>query len=793
MIGETISHYKILEKLGSGGMGVVYKAQDTKLERFVALKFLPPHLSQDEENKKRFIHEAKAASALNNINISTIYEIDEADGQMFIAMEYVQGKDLKSTLSDGRLSIEDAMDYAGQIAEGLAKAHEKDIIHRDIKPANILITEECVVKIVDFGLAKLAGRTMLTKEGTTLGTIAYMSPEQTQGGEIDNRTDIWSLGVILYELITGQQPFKGDYEQAVVYSILNEEPESIINIRSGLPAGLEHIVNKSIAKDPNERYRSLGELIMDLKALDISRSLSNGAKSSVFSHRHVNNKILYRGIGALVLLFVFFATYIYYNQKTNSGKSEEVAIDSDISSYDHRRIAVLPLVNISQNPEDEYFADGMKEELIATLSKITSLRVIARTSIMRYKNNTKSIAEIGQDLQVGTILEGSVRQAENKLRITVQLIDIKSEEPLWSQDYDKELKDVFEIQSDVAQQVAEALEIRLLAGERKKIDRTITQNLDAYNLYLKGRFFWNKRDVKSLKKGIEYFEQAIDIDSNFALAYAGLADSYGIYGRLSGDLTPIERQIKSRENSLKALEIDNNLAEAHASLAVYYSHSNWDWLNAELEFKRAIELNPNYATAHHWYSYFLMTTGQIEEGLTEQKIAQDLNPLSLIINSSLGRRYYWARRYDLAIEQLQKTLDLDRDFAMAHHFLGLTYEQMGSCEKTQKAFNEAINLSVDSHLYESALAHSYAICGMKEEAEQLLEKLKARSKSYYISPFSIAVIYSGFQDKDQAFEWLEKAFADKDGDLVKIKVDPRLDNLREDPRYRRLLIKLGLE
>lgn len=441
------------------------------------------------------------------------------------------------------------------------------------------------------------GRTQLTKEGTTLGTIAYMSPEQTQGIEVDHRTDIWALGALLYEMITGRQPFQGDYEQAVMYSIMNEDPEPLTGLRTGVPMDLEKIVNKCLAKDPKERYQHMDEMIVDLRAVTKLKRESIGAKPTAVTHRRKSRKILYSGVAALLVLLTFGTLYLYRIQKADKSTAND--IDIEAASFDKRRIAVLPLFNISQNPDDEYFSDGMTEELISTLSKIAELRVIARTSVMQYKNTTKSVAEIGQELQVSTVLEGSVRQAENKLRITVQLVDTQSQEPLWSQDYDRDLKDVFAIQSDVAQQVAEALEIRLPAGDKQQIEKKTTENLEAYNSYLKGRYFWNKRDVEGLKKGIDYFRRAIDLDPNFALAYAGLAATYGILGWLSGDFTPKERSFKVREAAIKALEIDDTLAEAHASLAVDLVQHSWDWIGVEREFQRAIELNPNYAIAHH--------------------------------------------------------------------------------------------------------------------------------------------------------------------------------------------------
>ncbi|RMF59260.1 MAG: hypothetical protein D6743_16595, partial [Calditrichaeota bacterium] len=739
-------------------------------------------LSQDEEGKKRFVQEAKAASALNHPNIATIYEIDEADGQLFIAMEYIEGQSLRAILDANLpkvLNLREGLDYATQIAEGLQAAHKKGIIHRDIKPANLMVTDEKQVKILDFGLAKLVGITDLTASGATLGTVAYMSPEQAQGVAADGRADIWALGVVLYEMITGRSPFKGKSDPVVLYSVVNEAHQPLTALRQDVPADLGQIVDRAMAKDPDQRYQSIEEMVTDLRAVSNFERAPRRPKARLIARRPSRTVLA----GLTVLLFVLLlGTFALFR----------ISEKQDGSALRQHRIAVLPLVNISEDPADEYFADGMTEELIATLSKISELQVIARTSVMRYKHASKSIAEIGRELKVATVIEGSVRHAANRIRISVQLIDVQNEAPLWSHDYDRKLEDVFAIQSLVARQVARAFEIQLRQQEERRLAQKSTENLEAYNLYLKGRYFWNKRDQTGLKKGVEYFQRAIELDPNYALAYAGLADSYTV-GWRSNELSPRQRFLKVREAAMKALEIDDTLAEAHVALASYVDLYNWDWQRAEQEYRRAIELNPNYAIAHHWYGNFLMRMGRSREGLRHSRIAQELDPLSLIINASWGHRLYYARRYDQAIAQCKKALELDGDFVFALHYLGGVYEKKGLCDQAIEVLEKAMTLSQENPPNIAALSRTYATCGREDEARSLLHSLIVRSGQSYVSPYHIAAIYEGLGEKDRALQWLEKAYNDRDPVMAQLKVDPRLDGLRQSPRFAVLLKKMGLE
>jgi len=739
VIGKTVSHYKILEKLGEGGMGVVYKAQDTKLDRTVALKFLPEHLLYDPTSKARFIQEAKGASAINHPNITTVYEIDEVEGKSFIAMELIEGKSLKTLIEAKELPVHKVIDIAIQTCEGLNKAHRAGIVHRDIKSDNILIDKDDLVKILDFGLAKLKGTSRLTQTGTTTGTVSYMSPEQAQGKEVDYRTDIWSFGVVLYEMLTGKLPFRGEYEQAVIYSILNEEPEPVTSLRSAVPFELEQIVGKALAKDVNQRYENADELLRDLRQFQENLKVTSGAASP-------------------------------------------------------KSIAVLPLENISPDKENEYFSDGLTEEIIMNLSKIKNLKVISRTSTMYYKGTKKPLKQIAKELQVQYVLEGSVRKYGNDLRITAQLIDAVQDAHLWAEKYSGTLDDIFDIQEKVAEKIVEALKVELTTGEQQQLSRRYTEDTEAYQLYLKGRYFWNTRTEEGFKKGIEYFNQAIEKDHNYALAYTGLADAY-ILMQVYCYLPPHETMSKARSAAQKALQIDPFLAEAHASLAHLKILYDWDWLGAEQEFKRAIDLNPGYAPAHLWYTLTLSWAGRLDEAMAEIKKAQELDPLSLIINTDLGLIHYFAERYDQAIEQYRKTLEIDPNFFVTRLALSGAYEQKGMFQEAISELQQALALSGNSTLVLAELGRVYAMSGNKAEAQKILKSLNELSKQKYVSPYVIARLYLSLGEIDLGFEWLYKAYKEKSLFLIHapFNVDPSFHSVRSDTRFVELLKKLGLE
>ncbi len=741
MIGQTVSHYKILGKLGEGGMGVVYKAQDLRLDRTVALKFLPSHLGADEEQKKRFFQEAKSASALDHPNICTIHEIDQTDGgQIFICMAYYEGGPLNKKIEKGALKLEESVSIALQIAQGLAKAHRQGILHRDIKSGNVVVTADGIAKIVDFGLAKLLGNTTRTKTKAA-GTPGYISPEQLSGDLADHRADIWSLGIVLYEMLTGLLPFRGDYEQAVLYAILNEVPAPASSMRKEVPFVLDGIVAKCLQKNPAGRYQKTEDLIEDLKRAEMAL----GAPQPV---------------GGTAL----------------------------------KSIAVLPFDNISPDPDNEYFSDGLTEEIITHLSKIRSLKVISRTSIMRFKGIKKPLREIAGELGVQYILEGSVRKHANDLRITAQLIDAPQDTHLWAEKYSGKMEDVFTIQEKVAGEIVEALKLTLSPQEQKNLEKRQTENTEAYQLYLQGRFWWNKRTEEGMKKGMVFFNQTIEKDPGYALAHVGLADAnvlLGVYGYLPfREVMP-----KAKAAALRALQLDSNLAEAHASLAHFKMLYEWDWAGGEKAFLRTFELNPNYAAAYLWYSLTLSALGRLDEALAAIKRGRELDPLSLIINADVGLVHYLARRYDMAIEECRRALEIDPNFFVARMLLGRAWVQVENFEEAVIELQKALELSGGSTLVLATLGYTYARAGKKPEALAVRERLEKVSKERYVSPYTQALLCVGLGETERAFEWLQKAFEERCLWAVHtpLAADPSFDPLRADPRFSALLKKVGLE
>ena len=741
MIGENISHYRILEKLGEGGMGEVFLAEDTKLDRKAALKFLPKEYTRDKEAKERFKREAKAAAALNHPNIITIYEINEHEGQIYIAMEYVDGQTLKEHVTDKKLRIKEIIDIFTQVCEGLAKAHEGGIIHRDIKPQNIIIDKDSRVKILDFGLAKLKGISQLTKKQSTIGTIHYMSPEQILGEEVDHRTDIWSIGVVLYEILTGEMPFKGEYEQAVIYSILNEEPESITGLGAEIPVELEKIVNKSLSKNPDERYHQAYEMLADLK-----------------------------------------------NYKVNL----DSGIFVETKKKDIPSIAVMPFSDMSPQKDQEYFCEGMAEELINAFAKIEGLSVASRTSSFQFTGKGYDIQDVGKKLKVKTVLEGSVRKVSNKIRITVNLINTNNGYNIWSERYDRNIYDIFAIQDEIAVQIVENLKVRFMDQEKDRLIKRHTSNQNAYNLYLKGRYFWNRRYEGGMQKGIECFQRAIDEDPLFAPAYVGIADCYNILG-IYGFSPPIEAYAKSKKAVQKALEIDDFFPEAYASLGMIQLWFDWDLSGSEKAFKKAIKLNPSCVSSHAWYAHYLSVVGQFDEAIKEIKRAMELDPLELIIIALVGGILYMARRYDQALLYFDKVIKIDPNFPMVYLFQGATFMAMNLWDQAINAYQKLVTLTDSSPISLGNLGSAYAIAGFKDEALQCLEKLDKIAENRYVSPYYRALIFMNLGDLDRTFELLEKAFEEKENWLIFFKVMPFVDRLRSDPRFNQLLKKIGHE
>jgi serine/threonine-protein kinase len=742
MIGRTVSHYRIVEKLGEGGMGVVYKAEDTKLKRFVALKFLQPQTFENDDDRQRFIREAQTAAVLDHPNICTIYEIDEQHDLIFISMAYIEGVSLKEKIRSGAMAVDEVLDIAAQVAQGLDAAHKHGIVHRDIKSANIMVTPEGQAKITDFGLAKIAGGPEIFKATTSVGTAAYMSPEQGRGEAVDHRTDIWSLGVVMYEMLTGELPFKGEYDAAVVYSLVNEDPRAIGELRPGVPDSVRRIVGRAMEKEPEDRFQTAAELLTSL------RSPLKGAGSG-------------RAGGA--------------------------------ASEPEKSIAVLPFADVSRGKELEYLCDGIAEEIINALTKVEGLRVVARTSAFSFKGKNEDIRAIARKLNVDSMVEGSVRKAGNRLRITAQLINAADGYHLWSERYDREMEDVFAIQDEITLAIVNKLKVTLLGKDRAALVKRYTEDFEAYNLHMKGRYFWNKRTETGYLKSLEYFRQAIERDPSYALAYAGIADCYDLLGWY-GYLAPQEAFPRARVAAEKARELDDTLAEAHASLGWISANYDWDWATAEQQYKRALELNPSYATAHQWYSEFLTYMGRHDESIAEGHKALELDPLSLIINNDLGQVYYFARRYDESIAQLRKTLEMDPSFAVAHFFLALALAQKSMFDEAIEEAQKAMSLAGEGDtLILSQLGIICASSGRERQAREVLAKLGELSDEKYVSPFPVALIHAGLGESDEAFDWLEKACDERDHWVETLKVHPTLDGLRTDERYKKLLENTGLD
>ena len=783
MIGQTISHYKILSKLGEGGMGVVYKAEDTELKREVAIKFLPQHIAKHGEERKRFRVEAQAAARLNHSSIATIHSIEEVDDEMFIVMEYIKGKELKDKIEAGLLPIDEALNLVTEIARGLQVAHEGGVVHRDIKSANIMLTDRGEVKIMDFGLAKLGSQTKLTKAGTTLGTASYMSPEQTRGEEVDNRTDIFSLGVLIYEMLTGQYPFKGDYEQAITYSILNEEPEPVTGLRTGIPMELERIINKCLKKDVSGRYQQAAELIADLSELKkesetkeiLSKTGMTQSKpvQKAPQQNRFNKSSAYYGLAILAVL-VTAAGLIYFLTRSQP-------IDS---------IAVLPFVNSNNDPDIEYLSDGITETLITKLSQLPELRVMARNTVFRFKGKDMTAQQVGEELNVRAVLTGAIVQRGNALRLNAELVDVSDGAQIWGEQYNRTMDDIFAVQDAISEQISTSLRLKLSSDDKSRLVKRHTEDREAYQLYLKGRFYWNQRTGEALKTALGYFQQAIDRDPNYAAAYAGLADCYGLFPYYTV-LPAIEAIPKAKSAALKALQIDEQLAEAHTSLASAYQ-IEWEWELSDKSFRRAIELNPNYATAHHWYGLGLCYRGRFEEGFAELKQALTVDPHSLIINATFGYAYIAARRYDLALEHLQKTLSMDQDFYLTHYWIGKAYVLKNQTAKGIEYMKEALRLS-DSPDVLAGLGYTYGISGNIEEAEKTLVEMDKLSSKRFVSSYHAAMIYAGLGEKEKALELLKLSLEQRSVWLTYIKVDPFWDNLRSDPRFIELVKKVGLD
>jgi serine/threonine-protein kinase len=800
MISQTLSHYTILEKLGEGGMGVVYKAHDTKLDRFVAMKSLPSHLIADEAENARFLQEAKAASALNHPNVCTIYDIKEENNQQFIVMEFVDGTTIKQKLPIQKL--QDTLTYALQIGDALYEAHSKGIVHRDIKCENIMVNSKNQIKVMDFGLAKLKGSLKLAKTSSTVGTLAYMAPEQIQGGEVDARSDIFSFGVVLFEMLTGHMPFRGDHAAGMMYSILNEEPESVQKTRQDISTDIDRIIHRALEKDPEDRYQHVDDMVSELRRLQkqswrISRTtlgeipsrLSDGmipetqpidpalsgAKTSGQSEKQTRRFVW---LGTILLVLVAGTIgYVSFFGKHQS-------IDS---------LAVLPFQNVGADPNTEYLSDGITESLINTLSQLSNLTVMSRSSVFHFKGKEVDPQKAGKELGVKAVLVGRVTQRGDDLQISTELVDVSNNSHIWGEQYNKKLSDILTVQEEISKEMSQQLSLKLVGEDEKKLTKHSTENTEAYQLYLKGRFHWNKRKADDLQKAVEYFNRAIEKDPNFALAYAGLASTYALLPEYS-NLPAKDFNPKTETAARKALELDGTLAEPHAALGLIKFHYQWDWEGADRAFKRAIELDPNYPTNHHWYCISLEEQGKLEEALSEIKRAQELDPLSLIINVNVGVALFYMQRYDQAIEQYNKVLELDPNFPLGHQNLGVLYARQGKFDEAITELQKARQIVGPKSPYALGdLGYIYARAGKKDEAIKSLNQLLEFLKQGYTLSVEIAYVYAELGNKDKAFAWLEKGYNEQNSNLGYLKIEPVWDNLRSDSRYTAMLKKIGLE
>jgi len=805
MIGRQLDYYQILSLLGAGGMGEVYLAEDTKLDRKVALKLLPAEVTQDTGRLRRFVQEARAASALNHPNIITIHEVGEVDGIRFIVTEFIDGQTLRRHMAGGRLKAPAALDIATQIASALNAAHAAGITHRDIKPENVMVRRDGLVKVLDFGLAKLTERpaaavdteaaTMIkanTDPGTVLGTPQYMAPEQARGLEVDARSDVFSLGVTLYEMVAGQPAFAGATASDVIVAILDREPAMLAQYAPGIPHELERIVSKALRKDREERYQTVKDLLLDLKSLKRelevadfrARSADSGngsSKSAIESSATssaeylVNSvrqhKIVSAVVSLMLMALVGFALWMW------AGRGGEKAIDS---------IAILPFDNVGADPNTEYLSDGIPETLINSLAQLPNLRVIPRSTAFSFKKTDLLPHKIGEKLGVRAVLTGKVTQRGDSLIIQADLIDVERDSTMWGDRYDRKIADILAVQEEISREVAEKLRLRLSGAEREQLAKRSPRNTEAFHLYLIGLNYWNKNTEDSLNKAIEYYQQAIDKDPNYALAYAGLADCY----RYTELLPPRERKLKAKEAALKALKIDDSLPDAHTVLAVIRYQFDWDWAGADEEFKRVIKLNPNHAAAYNEYGWYLMYVGRQTEALEQLKQAQKLDPLSRTIPVDLQAPLYFAGQYDLSIEGSRKAMKMDPNFYLPHYTLGIALVQKGEFAEGIAELQKTRALE-DQPWIVGALGYSYAVSGKRGEAKKLIDELKELSKQRYVPPYSIGIIYAGLGEKDEAFDWLEKAYADRSPWLVWLKVDPMLKSLRSDPRFTAVLRRVN--
>lgn len=814
--GTTLSHYKILSEIGRGGMGVVYLAQDTKLTRKVALKTLPEPYASDPERMYRFYQEAKAASSLNHPNIITIYEVGEIEDLHYISSEFIKGEPLSKSLNGRPMKLREALDIACQIASALDIAHSNGIVHRDIKPQNIMIRPDGLVKVLDFGIAKLTERTpeeveaeaetaklMETSEGTIIGTASFMSPEQARGKEVDARSDIFSFGIILYEMVSGRLPFRGENKLDIVASILHREPKPLRHISSNIPPEIEKIIDRTLRKEKKERYQTVKNLLKDLEEVKqelefqnkLEQTLSPGrpetetrdedtktaieaeATSIRKSVRTQESKYpLFPLIALVSVLLAGVLTIGYFTFRSWTKTDEPI-----------KSLAILPFTNVDGNSETEYLSDGLTESIIYNLSNLTELKVLPSSTVFRYKGKETSAQKASEELNVRAVLVSRIVKRNDNLIISTELIDTRNNKVIWGERYNRKMSDALRLQKEISTEISERLRLRLSGAEERQVAKDYTTNNQAYQAYLRGRFHWNKRNEKSLRTGIEYFNQAIKIDPDYALAWSGLADSYLLLPEYTS--TPQKEAMpKGRAAAEKAIELDPNLAEAHTSLAYVLTSYEWKIAEAEKEFQKALELNPDYTTANQWYGIVLEITGRSEEAIKQGEKTLKLEPLSQIVNFSTGYRYLNARKYKEAERQFRKSLEIYPNFAPGHRRLGFALARQGKFEAAIIEFKKAERLGGFST--QGAIGYVYALAGKKDEARRMLKQELDNPKR---DARNIAGIYAELGDKDNAFKWLEVLYEERDDRILYLRISPFYDSLRDDNRYGDLIKRIGLD
>jgi serine/threonine-protein kinase len=831
---EYIAHYRILRRLGKGGMGEVFLAEDTKQHnRKVALKVLPQELTKSESRLRRFKQEARAILALNHPNILTVFEIGESDDSYYIATEYIDGETLRHCLWRGPLKLDESLGIGIQVAMALETAHAAGIVHRDVKPENIMLRQDKFVrdrfvKVLDFGLAKLTDRdgsgadpdavTMPITEthpGAVMGTTGYMSPEQALGESIDERTDVFSLGVVLYEMVAGEPPFKGKTDSHTRVSIIDHEPLPLVHHVANVPRQLDRIVAKALAKDRLKRYQTITDLKLDLEQLrdelhtsdsaelirntssvtqaDLRSTMPTTARSQVetvadpittFSNASVDAKagkrrlFLYGAVGLLAVLAVVAAVlFISWSRPINS-------------------VAILPFVNDSKDPNAEYLSDGLTESIINSLSQLPNLKVMSRNAAFRFKGANLDPLEAGRNLNVGAVLTGRLVKLDDRFVIKTELIKVDDGSQLWGAEYNTSLADIFSVQDEVSKKISESLRLRLSGADEEKLAKRYTKDAEAYQLYLKGRYFWNKRNEEGFRNGIDYFKRAEEKDPTFALAFSGLADSYALLSDI-GVARPVDEMPKAKAAAQKAVDADPTLAEAYTSRAFVRLAYDWDWFGAQSDFQQALKLNPKYPTAHQWYASYLMQMGKFSSAKAEIEEAHKLDPLSPIISSNTGLYSYYEHNYDDAIAKYKLTLQSDPDFWVARHYLALAYVQKGMYDEAIAELRKLIKAPASGPIPDqiveaeteaaASLGFVYGMAGKQAEARAIVKQLEALSKRRYVSGLYFANVYAGLKDSDNAIEYLNQAFEARHPGLVLIRIEPMFDGLRSDERFKQLI------